>query len=386
MASQYYEPDGACADFFIISNQLDVRPNGKSVSQNSTKVAEMFEHIASKWPHWNRTAGANLTRHLVLSPCDHGPGDCMYNSLLYLPRRSARLPASVRPSNLQRKVGFLEPTGATGATAFFQPGIDIRLPQDEHHSCGPYCGVPRVGSLSTRRGRAMPVLREHSPWVRVDAAHRGALLRRRRPIQFFWSGWSSGVKGFRGSLFRHHCNRSGWLLRDTSPYGQATRRVCTDGLGQQVLDGARGGPTFLARSMSASDFCYSPLGQHHGDSDRYLPALLYACIPVFLKKDYGPFAEVIPWHEFSLHVAPEDLPNLHKRLANIPQEDVVRMRFAMSRWWPRMLWPWKEGGAQVALGVNGTTDIRTDAFVTFIEVLRRRLEEEERGCPSDPPP
>jgi hypothetical protein len=36
----------------------------------------------------------------------------------------------------------------------------------------------------------------------------------------------------------------------------------------------------LVPSMLSSRFCLSPLGQFGGDSDRYLPAILYGCVPV----------------------------------------------------------------------------------------------------------
>ena len=57
--------------------------------------------------------------------------------------------------------------------------------------------------------------------------------------------------------------------------------------------------------MVNSDFCYSPLGQRHGDSDRYLPAILYGCIPVFIKEEEArPFDEVIDWSRISLSLRP----------------------------------------------------------------------------------
>lgn len=37
--------------------------------------------------------------------------------------------------------------------------------------------------------------------------------------------------------------------------------------------------------MGNSEFCLSPLGQYEGDSDRYLPALLYGCVRIRL--DYA---------------------------------------------------------------------------------------------------
>ena len=46
--------------------------------------------------------------------------------------------------------------------------------------------------------------------------------------------------------------------------------------------------------MIAADSCISPLGQTQGDSDRYLPAILYGCVPVFTcDGEEGSFDEVI---------------------------------------------------------------------------------------------
>ena len=48
----------------------------------------------------------------------------------------------------------------------------------------------------------------------------------------------------------------------------------------------------LAPSMRASRYCLSPLGQFNGDSDRYLPAVLYGCVPIMTNR-----LEIMPLSE-----------------------------------------------------------------------------------------
>jgi hypothetical protein len=71
-SSQFYTADGSCADYFIVHNYV-----GQYTS--SAFVLRTFERIAQSFPHWNRTHQTGLVRHLVISPCDHGPGDCMFD-------------------------------------------------------------------------------------------------------------------------------------------------------------------------------------------------------------------------------------------------------------------------------------------------------------------
>ena len=373
-SSAYHEADGACADFFLISNHVDYKHGGRYdvQTQNSTKLVQMFQHVARQWPWWNHSVVDQRRDHLLLTPCDHGPGDCMYSSeWAHKHNHERAVPEELKPDGLRRLVGYLTPTGAHGATAWFREGLDVRLPQDETRThCGPFCGIPN--HLRSRLG--INVLREHSPWAYRDK-RRDRRLARARPIQFFWSGWSSSTKGFRGGLMHFHLNRSRWLLRDTSPSGRKSGRGSAIGLGASGLVDSSSA-SWMARSMASSDFCYAPLGQHHGDSDRYLPALLYGCVPVFIKEDEaGPFREVIPWANISLMLTPSQLPILHEVLGNISQERLVAMRTAMVEWWSRMLWP-RAGALDRTIAMTAFREEKTqhNAFTTFVEVLRRRLD------------
>jgi hypothetical protein len=109
----------------------------------------------------------------------------------------------------------------------------------------------------------------------------------------------------------------------------------------------------------------------HGDSDRYLPAILYGCVPVFVKeREAAPFQEVIDWTQISLKLEPKHVPIMYKVIANFSQDRIVGMRRAMGNVWMRLLWT--AARRKPFLGETG----RQDAFATLIEVLRRRLTRE----------
>ena len=403
--SQHYTADGSCADFFVVSNHQ--KPGGK-MGKSSAMVAASFEWLAQKWPYWNQTAGRGLVRHLLLMPCDHGPGDCMYDRS-FLPKKAARLgsvplPDALNPLSPRRMVAFVNENGAPGSFNFFIRGLDIRLPSGELHDCGPFCGTPkpqRPGRGRSRQGSvAQLVLRQFSPWLpERPEAERESLLRAARPYRLFWAGRASGRKGFRGDLFRFHTNKSnhsnhlrdGWLLHDTSgrhqPHGAAT-----------VAATRRRG--WFAESMARSDFCYSPPGQYHGDSDRYLPAVLYGCIPIFPKDGEAlPYDEVLPWANASLRVGLGDVASLHTIIAAVSPARLLQMRRKLGTIWRRLLWTSTFTGASCASGAGGSCvlawerpgqpqrslpprylgeDPSQDAFATFVEVLRARLKTSER--------
>jgi len=134
--------------------------------------------------------------------------------------------------------------------------------------------------------------------------------------------------------------------------------------------------------MANSDFCLSPLGQAEGDSDRYLPALLYGCIPVFVCEDEVlPFDELLPWARFSLQLRIRDVKNLHVLLRSVEQARVVAMRRAMATVWPRLLWTTDNFDMRSSAGnVNTRMDGYLgesggrDAFAMLMAVLSLRLE------------
>jgi hypothetical protein len=351
----HYTADGECADLFLVKNFL-------GSLRSSEWVLQLFHRIATEYPHWNRTESATRRRegspssappirHYILSPCDHGPGDCMYSRDERKERRGGAVPwEAINPASPTRRVGFLTLNGAPGKWNHFHRGLDIRLSPSVSHECGPLCGMH-----SLRPARARKLLRRYSPWSPTHSAQQGSPRRRsrelppslrgRRPFRLFFAGRSTRG-GTRHELFRQHSGRPGFLLHDTSgkvwPASPATGRNSS-----VLLNTSR--PDFLPRAMASSDFCLSPLGQMDGDSDRYLPAMLYGCVPVFTCDDEArPFDEVIDWEAFSIrlprrasaaaHSAEDPVVGLHMLLDGISDERLLSMRRAMSRAWPRVLW------------------------------------------------
>ena len=362
--SKYYAKNPMCADFFIISNMRCHQP---IAMKKSMQMQKMIKYIKFKYPFWNQTTARNLTRHFMLMPCDHGPGDCMYDRDWIL--KGEPIDENIRPNNPSRRLGFLTLNGDPQMHNFYIRGVDIRLPQEEWHECGPFCGMSRLDRMRFERHLINPIHRRYSPWFEADYGRRDETLRRHRRVKFFWAGASRSNKGIRGSVIKYHANRSGFLLRDTSATGHLRHLVDNIDIPEVHSKSA-----FIASAMANSDFCFSPLGQSQGDSDRYLPAILYGCIPVFTHKgEFGPFDEIISWPDVSLQVERSDIPKLHEILESVPFQRILEMRRAMGQVWQRLLWTsTRTPGGRPFLHESGWQD----AFHTLMETFSLRLQKE----------
>ena len=388
--SRHHAEDGACADFFFIPH-MDY---GVARKRNTSDVVAMFEYMAHRWPWYNRTNG---TRHFLQSPCDHGPRDCLYGGHLYPGVEMARagpkakeyrevkgglvVPDAIAPKSPNRSLGYLTLNGDP-STSLHMPGLDIRLPTPEGHVCGPFCGM----SSATRENHtaATLLLRRLSPWTTTrPAAEVDRMLRAQRPTLLFFAGRAG--KGPRGAVLRYHANRSRFCLHDSSGRYKS-------------IDDARAAtePNWMPRMMSQSTFCLSPLGANEGDSDRYLPSVLYGCIPVWLGGDVPPFADVIDWARVSVRVEKSSLlSRLHEQLGNYSHQKIVRMRLALRKVWHKLLWtralklgllgrPQRaSGGSTVTrfnsyLGESGDDD----ALDTLLAVLSVRSKHDRHASPA----
>jgi hypothetical protein len=121
------------------------------------KVLALFDRLATDYPHWNRTYASGPVRHLLISPCDHGPGDCMYDRK---PRDDGFLDdrpgAVVRWQDVdfrsaKRRVAMLTLNGAAGPVNYFQPRLDLRLPAFDNHQCSAFCGMEHFSPSSRKR-------------------------------------------------------------------------------------------------------------------------------------------------------------------------------------------------------------------------------------------
>ena len=359
--SAHYTADGSCADFFFLSNQ-------EGLGRSTPRVVQMIEQLARDHPFWNRSMARGHARHLLLSPCDHGPGDCMYDRSIQFTRKTPeeRVPRAVNPASPERQLAFLSPNGMPGGVNHHIAGLDVRLPQDEHHQCGPLCGARTL-----KRRESIGLLRELSPWtVGRSPAERMRMLRAARPLRLFFAG-KIAPNTIRDSMMRCLASGPRVLLRDTSGKHQAYAASAAKAAAAAGLD--LSSPSFMGQAMARSDFCLSPLGQNEGDSDRYLAAILHGCIPIFtFPGEQPPYADVLPWRNASLLLGPGEPKQLPTILARIGRQQVVAMRLAMAHVWRRLLWTGQFGSY---LG-EGASD---DAFETLMKVLKRRLRSEEAG-------
>lgn len=296
--------------------------------------------------------------------------------------------AALEPSNAARHVGYI--TTAGSPRNCFVRGLDVRLPHDEHHLCGPLCGLP--GRLSKRGRPVRPTgamrrttiaqLRAFSPFGRSQAETEAA-LRQRRPWVLFWSGQITEVTE-RYALWRAHRHRPRYKIfvtRGPPPTTNATCLGCCEG---SPPPSASFDPHTMGAMMASSDFCAVPPGQDDGDSDRYIAAVLHGCVPVFLVTDEPlPLEEAIPWRRFSLTVRTRDIPTLHTTLAAVSQAALREMRRRMQDAWPSLLW--SRAPYTPLLDEDGSSRAH-DAFGTLMSVLRARLAAPfvPLGAPPDP--
>mmetsp|Transcript_6263 Transcript_6263/g.23078 ORF Transcript_6263/g.23078 Transcript_6263/m.23078 type:complete len:742 (-) Transcript_6263:220-2445(-) len=265
-------------------------------------------------------------------------------------------------------VGFLNYNGRQGAEVYFRKGLDVRLASHDSHVCGPLCGF------------SQQALHAHSPWTHMREvstaeeafAEENALRdlnrnasqyfylpmevhKRERPNIFFFAGTmryhmgDAGMSGnsrsgaLRHEVWRYHHEREGYVIQDRCLRDLKHRCHGTTGYvapSEEIANLTKQPSLNFAKQMSSTQFCLSAPGQQGGDSDRYLPAVLLGCIPVVMPADDTmPFEDdVIPWDEFSVRLAPEDIPRLHEILASVSAAQQDAMRLRMSQYWQYLLY------------------------------------------------
>ena len=194
------------------------------------------------------------------------------------------------------------------------------------------------------------------------------------------------VPQVRADVFDLYRHRPDFLLHDTT----GLHNDSSLGLGATNRTGEE---DWLATMMTRSDFCYAPSGQSEGDSDRYLPALLYGCVPVFAWSDEeGPYSDLIDWDQISIRVDPSGLASA---VDAVSDETLAIMRKAMQGVWHRMLFAeaadGHDGPSLTQLMLNrsieasdssahtSTRQYPPDGLQTFFDVLEARMREGGRA-------
>ena len=267
------------ADVFLIVNHLE---------RSTDMVAELINNLRSINPKFT------WRNHFLMLPCDHGPGDSMFNQSAL----SENMPASkvtpatraVHPnSGADRQLRYMMVSGDQHS-ARFRPGHDLRLP------------------VHMKEPMPQPVLRLEVPPPR-------------RELLFFWGGASrkGGPRDIRRKLWKHQANTTGFYVPIST-------------FGNQIPPNSRTSSVRFDHWMPRSVFCGSPPGWDGGDSNRYLPALVHGCIPVFLLEGEAmPFEETVDWTSSAVRVRRENIKTLDRILRAIPPWRVKQMQRALPR-------------------------------------------------------
>ena len=74
-SSPFVETSGECADYYLVpSYPHNCVSDRKGQLCGDGNTARAFDYIRTRWPWWNRTARLGVARHVMLLPCDDGPG------------------------------------------------------------------------------------------------------------------------------------------------------------------------------------------------------------------------------------------------------------------------------------------------------------------------
>lgn len=302
------DPDEA--DFFYVP--VDFR----YLYADATRV---IDEVRSLWPYWNATGGA---RHLLLSTSDLG--GCEGKQLMRLRNETAQA-IWVTPWGLTRKHPRVWWPGC------HRPGQDIVIPV-----------------LANANGMLMTPLNPKNAQPERDLTFffAGKICGDNKDPKTDYTEWPICQTktnplysaGMRQEVYYHHSKRPGYMIVPRSP-------------------------TYV-QDMSRSKFCLAPTGGGHGK--RQVLVARFGCIPVPIT-DYvmQPFEPELDWPSFSVSVKEEDVPNMHKILAAISNEQLKKMQAAVACASKHLWWSSMWGGI---FGEDG----RYDAFATLMEILRVR--------------
>lgn len=437
--SRFHEWNPFCADFFLVPSH----PQNRELLNESDKhpadigdyrMARAFGYIRDRYPFWNRTVRMGAARHMILLPCDHGPGDCGYTrpnlpykyvpnqqhdgtphpyrhipqammsvkhiyGVEYIQRTWGEAWELLNPASPARLVIFLTFNGwgdglrtrDGGCLNCFQPGLDIRLPTPEGHECGVSCGLHYVFNASRGNSWYIPVELQRvllqraalrSPAVRAMIKYDELAQGGGKEDEMAMTMKPEAQHTHHGCLFtyngavRGRNNPARWEVLKL--IGQDGACIVNTAEGSK-LPGDKPLPS-IPVSMLSSRYCFSPRGWDQGDSDRYLPSLLYGCIPVMSDRLEGMPLDEHPqmmWNITALAAEPYQLTKLLDRLKAIPNEAEGMMRHTSitSRMVPRMLYTTFEFSTLPArsLSCGGCSNSRTDC-------------PKPPGSPGGPPP
>ncbi|KAF8648644.1 hypothetical protein HU200_064690 [Digitaria exilis] len=220
-----------------------------------------IKYIATTWPYWNRTEGAN---HFFLTPHDFGA--CFH----YQEERA--MERGILP--LLRRSTLVQTFGQRNHVCL----------QDGSITIPPYANPHKMQAHLINPGTPRSIF-----------------------VYFRGLFYDMGNDP-EGGYYARGARASVWENFKDNP----------------LFDISTEHPSTYYEDMQRAIFCLCPLGWAPW-SPRLVEAVVFGCIPVIIADDIVlPFADAIPWEQISVFVAERDVPRLDSILTSIPLEDILR--------------------------------------------------------------
>eukprot|EP00201_Polytomella_parva_P023228 CAMPEP_0175043712 /NCGR_PEP_ID=MMETSP0052_2-20121109/3360_1 /TAXON_ID=51329 ORGANISM="Polytomella parva, Strain SAG 63-3" /NCGR_SAMPLE_ID=MMETSP0052_2 /ASSEMBLY_ACC=CAM_ASM_000194 /LENGTH=531 /DNA_ID=CAMNT_0016306843 /DNA_START=662 /DNA_END=2255 /DNA_ORIENTATION=- len=95
-------------------------------------------------------------------------------------------------------------------------------------------------------------------------------------------------------------------------------------------------PNYFGLLMEAT-FCLAPYGDGFGI--RVFQAVALGCIPVIIQdRVVQPYSQFLPYHEFSIIMHRNEIPNLIEHLKSYSKQDIARMRMSLLKYHRALFW------------------------------------------------
>ncbi|CAO1942887.1 unnamed protein product [Urochloa humidicola] len=252
------------ADWFYtpVYTTCDLTPQGFPLPFRAPRIMRSaIKYIATTWPYWNRTEGAN---HFFLTPHDFGA--CFH----YQEERA--MERGILP--LLRRATLVQTFGQRNHVCL----------QDGSITIPPYANPHKMQAHLINRGTPRSIF-----------------------VYFRGLFYDMGNDP-EGGYYARGARASVWENFKDNP----------------LFDISTEHPSTYYEDMQRAIFCLCPLGWAPW-SPRLVEAVVFGCIPVIIADDIVlPFADAIPWEEISVFVAERDMPRLDSILTSIPLEDILR--------------------------------------------------------------
>eukprot|EP00899_Mesostigma_viride_P026690 jgi/Mesvir1/7205/Mv19028-RA.3 len=353
LTSQHRTADPEEADFFFVptwSRRVPLQwQSGMAFHR------EIFAHIKSAYPYWDRNSGAD---HIFVSTSDYGACGTHKEHAKSRLLPAPDLASAIWLHHYGLKVLDEDGDHSLGLGPCHIPGHDIVIPSNSFvYDSSDYMQESRTEFLITspmvkRGGVVNTVFWENSANQRRFLGESES--KELKPNKLLFFAGASGISGphSKAKEYSHGVRQRVFeLFENRTDIGVVLSR-------KKVGRG-------YGRMLATSRFCLAPTGSGFGI--RVIDAVVVGCIPVIISDNVDqPLEELLPYELFSVRVEERHIPDLLDILLAITPEEEQEMHRQLECCMTRFLWRSVIRDRPLPPG--------PDAFASIMEVLRRRME------------